>query len=326
MDLQVLNAALYKVMLMRFTLRQLEYFIATAESGSIKSASERIYVSQPSISTAISQLETELGAQLFLRRHAQGLSLTPTGQKLLMQAKVVIAQSQNLYSVAAEAMNQVRGTLSLGCLLTFAPMLLPDVRHSFIAAHPETTIRPTVDNHSDLLSKLERAELDVALTYDLLIPEGYEFTPLAELAVYVQVAEDDPLALRDYVTLDEMAQHDFILLDLPLSRDYFLGLFAAAGVTPNIAAQIPHQEVIRTMVGNRYGYTLANVRPKNKAALDGRKLVSVILAGDHKPMQIGLIRAKQQVPTLLVRTFEEHCRMLIRDDHVPGMEAPFPKL
>ena len=61
---------------MRYTLRQIEYFVATAEAGSITLAAERIHVSPPSISAAISQLEAELGAQLFLRRHAQGLSLT----------------------------------------------------------------------------------------------------------------------------------------------------------------------------------------------------------------------------------------------------------
>lgn len=64
---------------MRFTFRQLEYFVATGESGSIRLASERIHVSQPSISTAISQLEREFGLTLFVRQHAQGLSLTPAG-------------------------------------------------------------------------------------------------------------------------------------------------------------------------------------------------------------------------------------------------------
>lgn len=307
---------------MRFTLRQLEYFIATAEAGSITVASERIHVSQPSISTAISQLEIELNTQLFLRRHAQGLSLTPAGQKLLVQAKAVIEQVQNLYTAASEATEQVRGALSLGCLLTFAPMLLPEVSHSFNAAYPGAHVRPTVADHSVLLTKLERAELDVALSYDLLVPEDFEFTPLAELPPYVQVAETDPLAAQQAVTLAELAEREFILLDLPLSRDYFLGLFAAAGVTPNIVAQIQHQEVIRTMVGNRYGYTLANVRPKNKAALDGRRLVSLRLAGDHRPMRIGLIRVGQQVATRLVRSFEDHCRHLISDNYVPGMDAP----
>ena len=65
---------------MRFSLRQLEYFIAAGEAGSIPQASERINISQPSISTAISQLEQELDTQLFVRHHAQGLSLTPAGR------------------------------------------------------------------------------------------------------------------------------------------------------------------------------------------------------------------------------------------------------
>ncbi|MCM2477674.1 LysR family transcriptional regulator [Rhizobium sp. CG5] len=307
---------------MRFTLRQLEYFIATAEAGSITLASDRIRVSQPSISTAISQLELELNTQLFLRRHAQGLSLTPAGQKLLLQAKAVIEQVQNLYTAASEATDQIRGTLSLGCLLTFAPMLLPEVSQSFKAAYPGVTVRPTVADHRTLLTRLERAELDIALSYDLSVPEGFDFTPLAELPPYVQVAETDPLAARSAISLAELEEHEFILLDLPLSRDYFLGLFAAAGANPNIVAQIQHQEVIRTMVASRYGYTLANVRPKNKAALDGRRLVSLRLSGEHKPMRIGLIRVGQQVSTRLVRTFEEHCSNLISDNYVPGMEAP----
>lgn len=134
------------------------------------------------------------------------------------------------------------------------------------------------------------------------------------------------MAQRSAISLSELEEHEFILLDLPLSRDYFLGLFAAAGATPNIVAQIQHQEVIRTMVGNRYGYTLANVRPKNKAALDGKRLVSLRLSGEHKPMRIGLIRIGQQVSTRLVRTFEEHCRNLISDNYVPGMEAPILNL
>ena len=59
---------------MKFTLRQLAYFIAAAETSSITLASKRASISQPAISTAISQIERELDVQLFLRHHAQGLS------------------------------------------------------------------------------------------------------------------------------------------------------------------------------------------------------------------------------------------------------------
>lgn len=310
----------------RLTLRQLYYFIATAEAGSITLASERLNISPPSISTAIAQLEADLGAQLFLRRHAQGLFLTAAGQRILASARAVVEGAQNLYVVASEVQEQVRGTLSLGCLLTLAPLLLPEVSHSFAAAHPAVTIRPFVADQRRLLERLERAELDIALGYDLLVPDGFEFVPLVELPPYVQVGETDPLAARSAVTLTEMAERDFILLDLPLSRDYFLGLFAAEGLKPRIAAEIPHQDVIRTMVSNRYGYTIANVRPKNHAALDGRRIVPLRLAGSHRPMRIGLIRVAQSTPSRLLRAFTDHCRTLISDSYIPGMDAPILNL
>ena len=84
--------------MMRFTLRHLEYFVAAGETGSVTLASERINISQPSISTAISHLETELGVQLFVRHHAQGLSLTPAGHRLLREAKGLLDQAHNLYT------------------------------------------------------------------------------------------------------------------------------------------------------------------------------------------------------------------------------------
>src|SRR5258707_14043708 len=109
---------------MRYTFRQLEYFIAAGETGSITLASERISISQPSISTAISHLERELGVQLFVRHHAQGLSLTPVGRTLLRDAKQLIEQAEALYATASEASGQVRGQLTVGCLVTLAPMVL----------------------------------------------------------------------------------------------------------------------------------------------------------------------------------------------------------
>ena len=80
------------------------------------------------------------------------------------------------------------------------------------------------------------------------------------------------------------------------------------------------------MVGNRYGYTLAMSRPKKKAALDGRRLVSLRLSGEHKPMRIGLIRVAQTGVYSACTDFEEHCSNLIPDNYVPGMEAPILNL
>ena len=85
---------------LRFSLRQLEYFRAVAECGSIAAAAERVNVSSPSISTAIAQLEDEFGLQLFIRRHAQGLSLTPGGTQFLGQVRNVLQEARHLIALA----------------------------------------------------------------------------------------------------------------------------------------------------------------------------------------------------------------------------------
>ena len=307
---------------MRYTLRQIEYFIATAETGSITLASERVNISQPSISTAIAHLEEELGTQLFVRRHAQGLSLTSAGRLLLVEAKRLVEQAEYIYSVASEVGERVRGQLSLGCFLTLAPMVMPELSHSFTSSYPETRIIQTVAHHEQLLERLQSAEIDVAIAYDLLIPDEYEFLPLASLPPHVVVSEAGPLARRSAVSLQELAREPLILLDLPISREYFLSMFIKENIEPNIAARSTHQDVIRTMVANGYGYTLANVRPRCDLALDGRRVLRVRLSGDHRPMVIGVLTLAQRRKPLLVDVFVKHCRLLLSDAYIPGMVAP----
>lgn len=307
---------------MRFTLRQLEYFIAAGETGSITQASERINISQPSISTAISQLEQELDVQLFIRHHAQGLSLTPVGRLLPMEAKRLIEQAESLYAVASEASGEVRGQLNVGCLTTLAPMILPELSISFMSAFPKTRVRPHADHQETLLFGLRRAMIDVAISYDLQIPQDIEFTPLVSFAVHALVGEGHALAREPAISLSELAEHPLILLDLPLSREYFMALFMREGLQPNIAFRLEQPDLIRTMVANGYGYTLANVTPRSDVALDGRRVVRVRLSGEHRPMTIGLVTLREARRSQLLNAFMNHARSFISEAYIPGMVAP----
>lgn len=307
---------------MRYTLRQLQYFVAAAEAGSITLGSEKIAISQPSISAAISTLEREFGVQLFIRHHAQGLSLTPAGRRLLVDAKQLLQQAQSLYAVASEAAETIAGPLSVGCMVTMAPMVMPELAHGFMAEFPRARIRQTAASLEWLLEALPRAEIDIALTYDLRIPEGITFTPLARLPPCAMVGEQHPLAGRVSVSLAELAEQPLILLDLPISTDYFLALFMAEGLTPHVHSRSNHQEVVRTMVANGYGYTLANVRPRSDIALDGRRLVRLAIEGAPRPMLLGTAVLTNLRPTRLLTAFEAHCRASITDRYIPGMVPP----
>ena len=92
----------------RFSLRQLEYLVVVGECGTIARAAERVNVSSPSISTAISQLEAEFGLPLFVRKHAHGLSLTPGGRQFVEQARVVLAEAARLNDLAIAITGTVR--------------------------------------------------------------------------------------------------------------------------------------------------------------------------------------------------------------------------
>jgi DNA-binding transcriptional LysR family regulator len=303
---------------LRYTLRQLEYFVAAGESGSITLASERAHISQASISAAITHLEREFGAQLFVRQHAQGLSLTPAGRAMLREAKQLLKQAAGLYGATSDE-GRVRGTLAVGCLVTLAPMIMPELCYSFMRACPGTEIRQRDDHQEGLLERLRHAEIDVALTYDLQLHSDVAFSALASLPPHALCGAADPMHRQPRVALEELAERPMILLDLPISREYFLGLFHAHGVKPQIFWRSPHQEVVRTMVANGYGYALFNARPRADVALDGRRLYRVALAGEHAPAVLGMATLRQLRPSRLVEAFMRHCAERIGGAHIPGM-------
>jgi DNA-binding transcriptional LysR family regulator len=307
---------------MKFTFRQLSYFIAAAETGSITLASKNANISQPAISTAISHIERELDVQLFLRHHAQGLSLTPAGRALLRDAKQLLKQADGLYSAAADISHQMRGELSVGWFSTLAPIVMPETVHAFLKAFPETQIRNIESHQEGLVKSLRDAQIELAITYDLQISDDISFLPLATLPPYALFGAGHPLARERTVKLSQLASLPMVLLDMPMSREYFLALFFKDRLEPTIAWSSPKLDVVRSMVANGLGYSLANVRPRADVALDGRRLFRVPLSGDPPPMRLGIATLKQLKKTRLVEAFERHCQGLISEDYVPGMAPP----
>lgn len=309
-------------MSLRITLRQLQYFVAAGEEASITVAAEKISISPPSISMAVSSLEREFGVQLFVRHHAQGLSLTFAGCALLEQAKKLLAQAESLSSAAFDLSDQVRGRLGVGCLVTLAPMILPELVHSFLQAHAMIETHLAEGDQEKLQQLILRAEIDCAVTYDLQLHPSMRFRPLVSLPPHVLVGEDHPLARRLSLTLQDLETEDFVLLDLPMSSDYFLSLFRAAEVEPRIRYRSTSLEVVRTMVANGHGYSLANALPRSNLALDGRRVVRIPLTGEHRPMTIGLLSLADVQKSKLFQAFEAHCCDMITADHIPGMVPP----
>ncbi|MDP3263576.1 MAG: LysR family transcriptional regulator [Tabrizicola sp.] len=303
---------------LRFTLRQLEYLVAVGEAGSIAVAAERVNVSSPSISAAIAQLEQEFGLQLFIRRHAQGLALTQGGRQFAAEARAVLAAAGRLSDLANSITGQVRGRVALGCLVTFAQMVLPRVRRSFCDLHPDVEFQQFELDQAEIFAGLRAARLDVALTYELDIPPDLSFVPLLRLAPHAVLPFGHPLAGCGFVTPADLAPLPMILLDLPFSTDYFLDLFRPTGVRPKIVERTRDLGVVRSMVANGFGYSIANIRPASAAAPDGTPLSFVPLRGPE-PLALGLVLAEGAQSALTIRAFVEHCRATVTEATLPGL-------
>lgn len=308
---------------LRFSFRQLEYLVAVGEAGTIAMAAQRVNVSSPSISSAISQLETDLGLQLFVRHHAQGLSLTPGGRRVFIAAKQILSDANGLTDLANDILETARGPIAIGALSTLAPIVSARLRRSFEAAYPDATVSLKEGSQTHLLRMLGQAEIDVAITYDLDIPKDIQFEPVATLPPYVMLAKDHPKAARPALNLAELEDEPLILLDLPLSRDYFLSLFHDCGLRPNIAARTSDMSMVRSLVANGFGFGLVNMRSRSDLAPDGETLVTRPLTGPVRPVVLGLAtKGSDHRPGIVAAFFRHAMDQLGRGEHPRPDDQP----
>ena len=113
--------------------------------------------------------------------------------------------------LAGDIAEAVRGPLDVGCLATFAQVVLPGLRRSFEARYPDVRVRQHEGHQGELVVMLQRGEIDAALTYDMALAQDVAFEPLVELPPYVMLAEGHPLAGRAELTPRDLADEPMVL-------------------------------------------------------------------------------------------------------------------
>jgi LysR family transcriptional regulator, hydrogen peroxide-inducible genes activator len=145
-----------------FTLRQLQYAVAVAESLSFRKAAERCHVSQPSLSAQLAQLEDALGVRLFERDRRRVLP-TRAGEELLARARLLLVEADDLVAASKSAGDPLAGTLRVGVIPTISPYLLPVVAPALRSAFPRLRVTWIEDKTRVLVERLDAGTLDAAL-------------------------------------------------------------------------------------------------------------------------------------------------------------------
>jgi len=196
-----------------FTLRQLQYMVAVADSLSFRKAAERCHVSQPSLSAQIAQLEGVLDVQLFERDRKRVL-LTAVGMEVVERARRLLVEVDAVMEVARRAGDPLSGTLRLGVIPTVSPYLLPAVAPVLRKHFPRLTLRWLEDKTEVLARELARGVLDAALVALEADLGDVESVVLADDPFFLVTPKDHPLGLKKGdATPSELRGQDVLLLD-----------------------------------------------------------------------------------------------------------------
>jgi len=196
-----------------FTLRQLQYVVAVADSMSFRKAAEQCHVSQPSLSAQIAQLEGVLDVQLFERDRKRVL-LTAVGMEVVELARRLLVEVDAVMEVARRAGDPLSGTLRLGVIPTVSPYLLPAVAPVLRKQFPRLTLRWLEDKTEVLARELARGVLDAALVALEADLGDVESVVLADDPFFLVTPKDHPLGLKKGdATPSELRGQDVLLLD-----------------------------------------------------------------------------------------------------------------
>lgn len=210
------------------TIRHLRIFCTVREQGNMSTAAQTLFLTQPTVSQAIRELEVHYGCVLF-ERLGRRLSLTPAGERLYPRAKALIEQFVELEQ--AQCREGQRQLLRIGANLTVGKALLPDYLAQLEQRCPGTEVQVYVSRSSDLMARLEQNQLDLALTEALSGQPDYIQIPFSEDRILAVAHPDHPVFRLHSVTPEALAAQRLLLRERGAGvREQFQRLMEAKGL------------------------------------------------------------------------------------------------
>ena len=218
-------------------MRHLRCLVAVAEELHFGRAAKRLHLSQPPVSLAIKELETELGLRLF-ERTSRHITLTRGGEEVLRDARAVLARTESLRQHAHGASRGHGGTLSIGFISLAAYSFLPDVLRRFTGDFPQVRISLHESTTDQMVGDLETGALDVGCIFaSPLLPAALTYQATNRDPLIVALPESHPLARMARVPLERLAGEQFLTFERhfgPMMFDTVVSTCMRHGFSPRI--------------------------------------------------------------------------------------------
>ncbi|MDO6965717.1 LysR substrate-binding domain-containing protein [Rhizobium alvei] len=275
---------------MAFTLRQLQYFIAVAEQGTVSGAAHMLSISQSSITEAIKELEGDLGVSLF-DRHPRGLTITHNGHNFLRHATKILASVSDARHAFSETKEEMAGSLNLGVTSLVAGYVLSDLLARYRRALPGVDVTAIEDNGSYLEHLLIGGELDIAvMTISNLRDRMALQAEIIETSPYrLWLPMGHPLGAADIISIKDITQEPLIMLTVDEIEENTGKLLSALGAKPHVAFRTRSVEAVRSLVATGAGIALLPDLVYRPWSLEGDRIESRDVSGSLPVVQVGLV-------------------------------------
>jgi DNA-binding transcriptional LysR family regulator len=193
------------------TLKQLKTFIAVAETLKMSEAAKKLYISQPTVSQIISDLEEEFHA-VFFKRYPKKLELTPMGKLFLERAIHVMVSYENLN----QFMNSSKTIrpLRVGATLTIGDTMISDILQLLKETHPDIEASVYIENTKILEHRLIHNELDISFVEGIIFNDKIVTEPILEDSLQLICSKDHPFAQKEILQLEDLRNQDFIMREV----------------------------------------------------------------------------------------------------------------
>jgi DNA-binding transcriptional LysR family regulator len=292
---------------MRFTLRQLEVFVAIARQESVSRAAESLALSQSAASSSLTELERQYDCQLF-ERHGKRLHLNSLGEQLLPQAMDMLAQAREIENVLNG--HSGFGSLEVGATLTVGNYLATLLLGAFMQRHPECRVALHVHNTAQVVHQIAHYELDLGLIEGECRHPDIEVQPWVEDELVVFCAPRHPLAQRGTASLAELRNEAWILREKGSgTRMSFDQALHGQSAQLNVRLELEHTEAIKRAVESGLGIGCIS-RLALRDAFRRGSLVAVETPELDLRREFRFIWNKRKYQSAAMREFVEQCRAL----------------
>lgn len=238
-------------------LRQLRYFVAVAEREHISEAAEFLHVAQSAVSRQISNLETELGTELF-ERIGRNVKLTPIGKIFLEHALIALEAIDFAAKQVEEYLDPEQGTIKIGFPTSLASFLLPTVISAFKKEHPNVSFHLRQGSYRYLINAVKNRELNLVFLgpvpkKDEIIDTKILFTE----KISALLPATHPLATKKEIQLADLRNEPFVLFpDGFILNKVVVDACKSVGYTPIVSSEGEDMDALKGLVAAGMGVTL----------------------------------------------------------------------